>query len=173
VPALSASGFVRNPDLYASGFLTVLAAAACVGAYRLGPGDVHNPGSGFMPMAAAGVLGLMAVVQLGRQLARASGHGAVGGAFTTARWGTVIVVLGALTGFAMALNPLGFSVADRLEKAFADAMKTEPFVSVARKNELIVGDRLSGQALADHLRKVSANYEGLIKEAGVYKGEKK
>jgi tripartite-type tricarboxylate transporter receptor subunit TctC len=65
------------------------------------------------------------------------------------------------------------AVADRLEKAFADAMKTEPFVSVARKNELIVGDRLSGQALADHLRKVSANYEGLIKEAGVYKGEKK
>ncbi len=64
-----------------------------------------------MPMAAAGVLGLMAVVQLGRQLARASGPGAVGGAFTTARWGTVIVVLGALTGFAMALNPLGFSVA--------------------------------------------------------------
>ena len=49
------------------------------------------------------------------------------------------------------------AVADRLEKAFADAMRTEPFVSVARKNELIVGDRLSGQALADHLRKVSAN----------------
>ena len=33
--------------------------------------------------------------------------------------------------------------------------------------------RLAGQALADHLRKVSANYEELIKEAGLYKSEKK
>jgi tripartite-type tricarboxylate transporter receptor subunit TctC len=65
------------------------------------------------------------------------------------------------------------AVADRLEKAFAAAMKVEPFVSVARRNELIVGDRLSGQALADHLRKVSRNYEALIKEAGVHKRDKK
>ena len=75
----------------------------------------------------------------------------------------------------LVVGPKGMpaAVTDRLEKAFIEAMKAEPFVSVARKNELIAGDRLSGQALADHLRKVSANYEGLIKEAGVYKSEKK
>jgi hypothetical protein len=49
----------------------------------------------------------------------------------------------------------------------------EPYVSVARKNETIVGDLLTGQALADYVKKLNANYEQLIKEAGLYKSEKK
>ena len=64
-------------------------------------------------------------------------------------------------------------VAERLENAFVEAAKMEPFVSVARKSELIAGDRLTGQALAEYLRKVSVNYEALIKEAGLYKSQKK
>lgn len=64
-------------------------------------------------------------------------------------------------------------VVDRLAKAFNEAAKTETFVNVARKSEVTVGEPLTGQALADWLRKVSANYEALIKEAGLYKGEKK
>lgn len=65
------------------------------------------------------------------------------------------------------------AIAERLEKAFAAAMKTEPFVSVARKTELIVGEGLTGQELMAYLRKVGANYEQLIKEAGLYKSQKK
>lgn len=64
-------------------------------------------------------------------------------------------------------------VAERLETAFVEAGKMEPFVSVARKSELIHGDRLTGQALTEYLRKVGANYEALIKEAGLYKSDKK
>ena len=64
-------------------------------------------------------------------------------------------------------------VAEKLEKAFVEASRMEPFVSVAKKNELIVDEPITGQTLADYIRKLSASYEALIKEAGLYKkGEK-
>jgi hypothetical protein len=44
---------------------------------------------------------------------------------------------------------------------------------LARKSEVIVGESLTGPALADHLKKLNASYEQLIKEAGLYKSEKK
>jgi tripartite-type tricarboxylate transporter receptor subunit TctC len=65
------------------------------------------------------------------------------------------------------------AVTERLEKGFVAAMQTEPFVSVAKRTELIFGDRLTGRELAETLRKVSANYEVLIKEAGLYKKSEK
>jgi tripartite-type tricarboxylate transporter receptor subunit TctC len=61
----------------------------------------------------------------------------------------------------------------RVEKAFVEAMKMEPFVSVARKSETIVPEPLTGPALAEYLKKLNASYEALIKEAGLYKSEKK
>jgi len=64
-------------------------------------------------------------------------------------------------------------VVARLAKAFDEAAKTETFLGVARKSETTVGQPLTGQALADWLRKVGSNYEQLIKEAGLYKSEKK
>ena len=64
-------------------------------------------------------------------------------------------------------------VVERLADAFNQAARTEAFVSMARKTEAAVGAPLTGQALADWLRKVGANYGELIKEAGLYKGQKK
>lgn len=73
------------------------------------------------------------------------------------------------------IGPKGIPPAavERLERAFVEATKTEPFLGVARKTELIHGDRLTGRELAEYLRKVSGNYEALIKEAGLYKSQKK
>ena len=65
------------------------------------------------------------------------------------------------------------AVAERLEKAFVEAAKTEPFLGVARKSEVTLGEPLVGTALADNLKKANASYEELIKEAGLYKTEKK
>jgi tripartite-type tricarboxylate transporter receptor subunit TctC len=64
-------------------------------------------------------------------------------------------------------------VVERLADAFNQAARTEAFASMARKTEAAVGAPLTGQALADWLRKVGANYGELIKEAGLYKGQKK
>jgi tripartite-type tricarboxylate transporter receptor subunit TctC len=64
-------------------------------------------------------------------------------------------------------------IAAKLERAFIEATKMEPFVSVAKKSETIVPEPITGAALGDFLKKLSASYEQLIKEAGLYKSEKK
>lgn len=99
---------MNRPDLYASAFLTALAAAAAVGAYRLGVGDIHTPGSGFLPLATAVLLGLMALGQLARQLLAATGGGPERTTFALGRWATVATVLGALAGFGVVLDRAGF-----------------------------------------------------------------
>lgn len=64
-------------------------------------------------------------------------------------------------------------IAAKLEKAFVDAAKMEPFVGVAKKSETIIGDALTGPALTDFLKKLNVSYEQMIKDAGLYKSEKK
>ena len=99
---------MKRPDLYASAFLTALAAAAAVGAYRLGLGDIHTPGSGFLPLATAALLGLMAAVQLAGQLLTAAARGPAQPVFARARWRPVLTVPGALAGFGFVLDRAGF-----------------------------------------------------------------
>ncbi len=102
---------MKWPDIFASAFLTALAAAASVGAYRLGLGDVHNPGSGFMPFATAALLALMALGQLVRVAIARGGEAAGETAFAQSRWSVVLIVLGALFGFGFVLDAVGFSLA--------------------------------------------------------------
>jgi tripartite-type tricarboxylate transporter receptor subunit TctC len=64
-------------------------------------------------------------------------------------------------------------IAAKIEKAFVEATKMEPFVGVAKKSETIIGDSLTGSALTDFLRKLNVSYEQMIKDAGLYKSEKK
>ena len=60
---------------------------------------------------------------------------------------------------------------ERLSAAFREAMKTQTFLSVARQHELLLGEPLAGVALMEEMRKVSARYETLIKEAGIHKSQ--
>jgi len=99
----------RSGELVASAFLTALAGATVIGAWRLGLGSVHSPGPGFMPFATAALLGLMA---LGR-LARLSAGGADAAdtrPFAQSRWSVVLIVLGTLGGFGLAIERVGFTV---------------------------------------------------------------
>jgi len=99
----------HDPELYASAFLVVLAAAVAVGAWRLGLGRVHDPGPGFMAFAAASLLGPMA---LGLLLRRALAPPAPGDhAFATSRWRVVAIVLGTLFGVGFLLERVGFGIA--------------------------------------------------------------
>lgn len=65
------------------------------------------------------------------------------------------------------------NVRDILEKAFFEGIKTKTFRDVAQKNELILREHLTRNALRDYLRKCYEDYEKLIKEAGIYKMERK
>ena len=102
---------MKRAEVVASVFLAALATAVGLGAYRLGLGGVHAPGPGFMPLATAAILGLMAIGQVVR-LALAPADTAVGESpFATSRWSTVIVVLLTLAGFGFALETVGLSIA--------------------------------------------------------------
>lgn len=100
----------RLGDVAASGFLVVLAGTACLVAWRLGLGDVHNPGAGFMPFATAALLGTMALGQLVRQVIVAGARGAGNRPFAQSRWSLVVIVLGALAGFGVAIERAGFTL---------------------------------------------------------------
>jgi hypothetical protein len=100
----------RAGDLAASALLVALAAATCVGAWRLGLGDVHTPGPGFMPFAAAALLGSMALVQLVRLALPSRDRDSDRRPFALSRWSTVVIVLGTLVGFGAAIDTLGFAV---------------------------------------------------------------
>jgi tripartite-type tricarboxylate transporter receptor subunit TctC len=65
------------------------------------------------------------------------------------------------------------SIKNTLERAFMEGMKTESFKTVAKNQELLLTDPLTGKALNDYLRKCYFSYEQFIKEAGIYKSEKK
>jgi hypothetical protein len=114
----------RLGDLAASALLLVLAGATCVGSWRLGLGDVHNPGPGFMPLAAAALLGLMALGQLVRLAAGA--RGTATGAFAQSRWGALAIVLGSIAAFGALIDTLGFALSTFL-------MLSVLFGAIARK----------------------------------------
>lgn len=60
-----------------------------------------------------------------------------------------------------------------LEKAFLERMKQETFKKAAKDQELLLTEPLTGQALVDYLKKNNLIFEQYIKEAGIYKGQKK
>ena len=101
---------MKRGDAAASLFLVGLSLFTCLLARRLGLGEVHNPGSGLIPFGAAALLGLMALGQFGRSLLEPARERWEDPASGPSRWSLVSVVLGALLGCGMALNPLGFSV---------------------------------------------------------------
>ncbi len=65
------------------------------------------------------------------------------------------------------------SIRQTLEKAFVEGIKTSIFEAVAEKNELLSTEPLTGKSLNDYLKKANLSYEQSIKEAGIYKMERK
>jgi len=64
-------------------------------------------------------------------------------------------------------------IRESLEKTFIEGIKTKTFRAVAEKQELLLAEPLTGKALNDFLKKCYLLYEQVIKEAGIYKMEKK
>ncbi len=64
-------------------------------------------------------------------------------------------------------------VRETLEKGFIAGMKQDAFQRVAKEQELISTDPLTGKALLDYLKKWYGLYEQFIKDAGIHKAQKK
>lgn len=75
---------------------------------------------------------------------------------------------------AIILAPKGMpeNIKKTLENAFRDGMNSEIFKKVAQEQEH-APQPMTGKAFTDYLKKTSDTYEELIKEAGLYKSEKK
>lgn len=75
---------------------------------------------------------------------------------------------------AIIIAPKGMpdNVRNTIEKAFQDSMNSEIFKKLAQDQEL-TAQPLTGKPYLDYLKKTSATYEELIKDAGLYKGAKK
>jgi len=64
-------------------------------------------------------------------------------------------------------------VREILQKSFIAGMKHEAFKKVAEEQEMLYADPLTGEALLNYLKKWYGLYEVFIKEAGIYKSERK
>jgi len=77
--------------------------------YRLGIGSVHNPGTGFLPFWAAGILGVLslALFVMARLKKEASTHAPL---FAGTAWKRVLFVLSVLTIYAVLMPVLGYLI---------------------------------------------------------------
>ncbi len=75
---------------------------------------------------------------------------------------------------AVVLAPKGMpdAVKQKLEGAFTEAMKSESFRKIADDQEALIRP-MSGKPFADYLKKTSAMYEELTKQAGLHKSQGK
>jgi hypothetical protein len=139
----------RVGDIAASVFLVALAGAAGVAAWRLGLGDVHSPGPGFMPFAAAALLGAMAAVQIVRLAITARTEDTGRRPFGQSRWGIVAIVLGTVAGFGAAIGTLGFGLSTFLMMLvlFGVVARKRWWVALAAALTIAVVARLAFRAL--------------------------
>jgi putative tricarboxylic transport membrane protein len=81
----------------------------CVEAYRLKLGTITNPGPGFFPFSAGLIMLILSLVTLFQSIG-----GKKGGEKTTrqmtCRWWNIVIILAAVTAYALSLEKLGFLV---------------------------------------------------------------
>lgn len=88
----------------------ILSLGICMMAFRLGLGDIHNPGPGLIPLGTASLLGLMSIGLSIRSLFEATKASQEEEVFKGVRWGRVILVIFALLGYGISFNFLGFRI---------------------------------------------------------------
>jgi hypothetical protein len=139
----------RVGGIAASVLLVALAGAACVASWRLGLGDVHSPGPGFMPFAAAALLGAMAAVQVVRLAVTARTQESDRRPFAQSRWGIVAIVLGTVAGFGAAIGTLGFALSTflMLLVLFGGVARKRWWVALAAALGIAVVARVAFRAL--------------------------
>jgi putative tricarboxylic transport membrane protein len=95
-------------DVYSALFLTILSTGACILAYRLRLGSIHNPGAGLIPFGVAALLGFMSIGLLLRGLLRSTVGSQSEGIFKGVEWRGVVLTLCGLLGYGAVFNRLGF-----------------------------------------------------------------
>jgi len=101
---------MRRYDFLSGLFLLLLSAGTCIMAYRLGLGDVHNPGPGLIPFGVAALLFLMSMGLSLKSVLKIRNRYQERGVFQGIDWRRVVLVLCVLLGFGIAFDFLGFPI---------------------------------------------------------------
>jgi putative tricarboxylic transport membrane protein len=101
---------MKRYDFGSGLFLLLLSVGTCLMSYRLGLGDVHNPGPGLIPFGAAAILGLMSIGLCIRSSFKMKKEYQERRLFRGIDWRRVVLVLCALIGFGIVFNSLGFPI---------------------------------------------------------------
>ena len=105
------AGQMKNSDFFSGLFFSLVSMASCILAVQLGLGKIQKPGSGLIPFGTAALLSLMSIGMVFRSLLTAKKkEEPQKKVFQSTRWKTLTLVIGALTGYGVFLNFLGFTV---------------------------------------------------------------
>ncbi len=94
-----------NKELTGGLFWLAISVFAAVQGYALGLGTLQRPGPGFFPFLGGVILGLFSLALLARSLGQAERLSLAG-----IRWPMFLLVAGALLGYLLALESLGFVI---------------------------------------------------------------
>ena len=95
--------------LYSNLFWLLFSVITCVEAYRLTLGNINNPGPGFFPFGAGLTMLTLSLVALLQSVTKKQKVGATSRQ-ETFRWWNIVIILAAITAYALSLEKIGFLI---------------------------------------------------------------
>jgi putative tricarboxylic transport membrane protein len=100
---------MRWVKVYCSLFWLLFALVACLEASRLEMGETSAPGPGFFPLSLGVAMGIFALIAL-YQAGRSKNSDGVTPRKERFRWWNILVIFGAVVGYALSVGKLGFLI---------------------------------------------------------------
>jgi len=95
-------------DFFSSLFWFLFSIYVSVESYRLGLGEMENPGPGFFPFSGSLLLGIMSLSVLIKTSRNASRDEVISSPSESLRWQNVVLILVAMALYTFLLNQVGF-----------------------------------------------------------------
>ncbi len=104
---------MKSYDLVGGLIWLLLGISLCIGSIKLGLGELHNPGPGFMPFLSAAILGLWGAVLMFLSILKKLDGGEKSNGrriWVKENWKSFFFTLSALFGYGLLLEILGFLI---------------------------------------------------------------
>ena len=95
--------------LYCNLFWVLFSVITCIEAYRLNLGTVHEPGPGFFPFGAGFIMLILSLATLLQSRAKKRKVEETSRQ-ETFRWWNIVIILAAITAYALSLEKIGFLI---------------------------------------------------------------
>jgi len=95
--------------LYCNLFWVLFSVITCIEAYRLNLGTVHEPGPGFFPFGAGFIMLILSLAALLQSRAKKRKVEETSRQ-ETFRWWNIVIILAAITAYALSLEKIGFLI---------------------------------------------------------------